>query len=115
MRGQGSDSFREATLTQRMGTLTDVVQLAERHESGMRDIAHGRHASKPKVRFNSPVEKDRRETPRVVQGEHRGDAAVTYMIGQVESILNFMAIPNGAPPKPEPPSWKSRGSSPSPH
>ena len=65
VRGQGSDSFREATLTQRMGTLTDVVQLAERHESDMRDIAHGRHASKPKVRFNSPVEKDRRDTPRV--------------------------------------------------
>ena len=60
---QGSDSFREATLTQRMGTLTDVVQLAERHESGMRDITHCRQASKSKVRFDSPVEKDRREAP----------------------------------------------------
>jgi len=116
VRGQGSDSFREATLTQRMGTLTDVVQLAERHESGMRDIAHGRHASKPKVRFDSPVERDRREAPRVrAQGERGGDAAVTYTAGQMESILHLMAITNGAPPKQEMPSWKNRGNSPSPY
>ena len=94
VRGQGSDSFREATLTQRMGTLTDVVQLTEHHESGMRDIAHGRHASKP-----------RREAPRMrAQGERGGDAAVTYTTGQMESIHYLMAITNGAPPKQEMPS-----------
>ena len=83
VRGQGSDGFREATLTQRTGTLTEVVQLAERYESGMKDMARGKHVGKPRVRFDSPVEKDRRDTPRVrAQSERGGNPADTYTKGQ---------------------------------
>ena len=49
--GQGSKSFREQTLTQELGTLTQVLQLAEKHESGMAAISTDQPVSKPKVRF----------------------------------------------------------------
>ena len=51
MRGQGSDAFREHTLTQEMGSLAEAVC----HEAGMQDISLRRHVSKPKVRFSDPA------------------------------------------------------------
>ena len=42
LRGQGSATFREQTLIQELGTLTQVLQLAERHESGMQELTGGK-------------------------------------------------------------------------
>ena len=92
LRGQGSDTFKEQTLTPQM----EAIQLAERHESGMRDLAQGRHTTKLKVRFSSPTPPAAPPaTPDIMaQAPSREPEHTTYTVGQMSfcDILKLMAI-----------------------
>ena len=113
MRGQGSDAFREHTLTQEMGSLAEAVQTAERHEAGMRDISQGHHASKPKVRFNDSSPSTDLPKP-AIRATTNGREPATYTVSQMTDIMKLMSIATPSPSTPEAKSWRGRDKSPAP-
>ena len=90
--GQGSDLFREQTLTQELGTLTQALQLAEKHESGMAAIGGGKTLSKPRERFSkasgpSPAPK---ETEGLARDEPERSENLSALGKTMAEIYQFM-------------------------